>query len=355
MKIYTYGNPEADILLIQPVDDHDLQGIEREIQQIQELTGDTDFYLKAYQVENWNHDLSPWESPAVFGNEDFTGGAENTLSFIMKDIEKENRKKIYIGGYSLAGLFALWAVYNADCFDGAAAASPSIWFPDFIDYMQSNLIQTDCIYLSLGDREERTRNPVMAAVGDCIREAHSLLEKDGKNCVLEWNKGNHFKNPDLRTAKAFAWLINQDRKKIMVSACLLGENCKYNGGNNRNEQLIEWLKGYEVISVCPEQMGGLPTPRTPSEICEGIVYTQDGRDVDEQFRLGAKKCLEIALKEKPSLIILQSRSPSCGVKQVYDGSFSGKLKNGSGITAALLKENGFKVIDVEDIEKYAGE
>lgn len=353
MKTYTYGNPDADILLVQMVDDHDLEGIEKEVQHIKELTGNTGFYLKAYQVENWNTDLSPWKAPAVFGKEDFAGESEKTLSYILEDIEKENRKKMYIGGYSLAGLFALWAAYHTSQFNGVAAASPSIWFPDFIDHMKSNPIQTDHIYLSLGDREERTRNPVMATVGDCIREAYAILEKDGKTCILEWNKGNHFKDPDLRTAKAFAWLINRDRKKIMVSACLLGENCKYNGGNNRNEQLIEWLKGYEVISVCPEQLGGLPTPRTPSEICDSIVYTQDGRNVDEQFRFGAQKCLEIAQKEKPNRIIFQSRSPSCGVKQIYDGTFSGKLIKGSGITAAVLKEHGFEVIDVEDIEEYA--
>ena len=124
--------------------------------------------------------------------------------------------------------------------------------------------------------------------------------------------------------------------KIMVSACLAGENCKYNGGNNR-------------LTVCPEQMGGLPTPRVPSEIRDGIVTAKDGRIVDAQFRAGAAKCLEIAKKEQPDLIVLQSRSPSCGVKQRYDGTFSGKLVDRAGVTAQLLMDNGFRCIDVEDL------
>lgn len=140
--------------------------------------------------------------------------------------------------------------------------------------------------------------------------------------------------------------------KIMVSACLAGENCKYNGGNNRSEKVLRLMVENEVITVCPEQMGGLPTPRVSSEICNGIVTAKDGRIVDAEFRAGAAKCLEIALREKPDLIVLQSRSPSCGVKQRYDGSFSGTLVDGAGVTAQLLIENGFRVIDVEDLGTY---
>ena len=138
----------------------------------------------------------------------------------------------------------------------------------------------------------------------------------------------------------------------MVSACLAGENCKYNGGNNRSEEVLRLMEENEVITVCPEQMGGLPTPRVPSEICDGIVTSKDGRIVDTEFRAGAAKCLEIAIREKPDLIVLQSRSPSCGVKQRYDGSFSGTLVDGAGVTAQVLIENGFRVIDVEDLETY---
>ena len=137
--------------------------------------------------------------------------------------------------------------------------------------------------------------------------------------------------------------------KIMVSACLAGENCKYNGGNNRSEKVLKLMAENEVLTVCPEQMGGLPPPRVPAEIRDGVVTAKDGRNVDAQFRAGAAKCLEIAKKEQPDLIVLQSRSPSCGVKQRYDGTFSGKLVDRAGVTAQLLIDNGFRCVDVEDL------
>ena len=140
--------------------------------------------------------------------------------------------------------------------------------------------------------------------------------------------------------------------KIMVSACLVGENCKYNGGSNRNEKVLQMMSEHEVITVCPEQTGGLPTPRVPSEVKNGIVTARNGRNVDREFRAGAAKCLEIALREQPDLIVLQSRSPSCGVKQRYDGSFTGKLVDAPGVTAKLLMENGFRCVDVKELSDY---
>ena len=205
MKVYEYGDPAASTVLVQMADDHDLAVLENEAALIRELSGN-DFHLIAVKVDDWNHDLSPWKAPAVFGNESFGDGAESTLSEVLK-LLSDMSKTYYIGGYSLAGLFALWAVHQTDLFAGAAAASPSIWFPGFLDYMKEHEIKTRSIYLSLGDREEKTRNPVMAQVGSCIRSAHTLLEERGLRCTLEWNKGNHFKDPDLRTAKAFAWVI----------------------------------------------------------------------------------------------------------------------------------------------------
>ena len=136
--------------------------------------------------------------------------------------------------------------------------------------------------------------------------------------------------------------------KIMVSACLLGEKCKYNGGNNRNPGLLHLLSGHKVIPVCPEVLGGLPTPRVPAEIVNGTVINREGVSVDDAFRRGAKKALEMARQEKPDLIILQSRSPSCGVKEIYDGTFSGKLVPGHGIFAEMALQAGFQVIDAED-------
>ena len=137
--------------------------------------------------------------------------------------------------------------------------------------------------------------------------------------------------------------------KIMVSACLTGENCKYNGGNNLQPELLRLLSGHTVIPVCPEILGGLPTPRVPAEIVKGTVWNRKGISVDDAFRQGAEAALDIAKREKPDLIILQSRSPSCGVKEVYDGTFSGQLIPGQGLFAGLAQAAGYRVMDVEDI------
>jgi hypothetical protein len=203
--VTSYGNPDASTVLIQLADDHDLDGIESEIAELRRLT-DTDFHLIALKVRDWNRDLSPWPAPAVFGNEDFGDGAADTLARVLEYCTDSERNYI-IGGYSLAGLFALWASYQTDVFSGAAAASPSVWFPKFDDYMREHTIRVGTVYLSLGDREEKTRNPVMATVGARIRAAHELLRSQGVNTILEWSKGGHFKEPDIRTAQAFAWVM----------------------------------------------------------------------------------------------------------------------------------------------------
>lgn len=206
MIITEYGNTNASTGLIQMVDDHDLEGMESELAQIRKRTGE-DFYLAAIRVQDWNADLSPWPAPAVFGKESFGQGAPDTLSEVLKYCAGRD-KTFIIGGYSLAGLFALWAAYQTDTFKAVAAASPSIWFPGFVDFMKDREIHTDRVYLSLGDKEEKTRNPVMAAVGDRIKEAHDLLKKQGINTTFEWNTGNHFKDADIRTAMAFASVMN---------------------------------------------------------------------------------------------------------------------------------------------------
>lgn len=136
--------------------------------------------------------------------------------------------------------------------------------------------------------------------------------------------------------------------KILVSACLVGRNCKYSGGNNINKTLVDYLEGHEVIEVCPEVMGGLSTPRSSAEICNGRTLCEDGRDVSAEFALGAKKCLQIAIDEKIDFAILQTRSPSCGKGIIYDGSFKGVRIVGDGIFVRLLEEFGFLVYNVEN-------
>ncbi|MDY0138385.1 MAG: DUF523 domain-containing protein [Candidatus Izemoplasmatales bacterium] len=143
-------------------------------------------------------------------------------------------------------------------------------------------------------------------------------------------------------------LNKMEDKLIAVSACLLGVNCKYNAKNNLNFKVIEYLKGKEVILICPEELGGLTTPRIPSEIQkDGRITNKASIDVTENFNLGARKALDIIKKNNCSKVILKDGSPSCGYTYVYDGSFTGKRIRSQGISARYLKENGIKIIDLE--------
>lgn len=137
--------------------------------------------------------------------------------------------------------------------------------------------------------------------------------------------------------------------KILVSGCLLGENCKYNGGNNYNPRVVEFLKDKEVISICPEIMAGMGCPRNPIEIVDGVLTDCHGKNVDSLIRKSVMEIMERIRDEEIQCAVLQSRSPTCGVNQVYDGTFSGKLIPCSGVFAKSLMDAGYLVIDVEDI------
>ena len=139
---------------------------------------------------------------------------------------------------------------------------------------------------------------------------------------------------------------------IAVSACLLGENCKYNGGNNYNLELSEFLKDYDVIKVCPEMLGGLSVPRVPAEILNGNVINKEGIDITNNYVEGAKKTLSIALENDIKVAILKKNSPSCGMGMIYDGTFSHTLVSGDGIAAKLLKENGIRILNEENYKEY---
>ena len=139
--------------------------------------------------------------------------------------------------------------------------------------------------------------------------------------------------------------------KILVSACLLGENCKYSGGTNKCDEIIELGKRHKLIPVCPECFGGLPIPRVPSEIKNGRVYAKTGEDLTEAFEDGAEKSLYVAEESGCQLAILKERSPSCGFGEIYDGSFSGKTIQGNGITAQLLYDHGIVILGETKIDK----
>ncbi len=139
--------------------------------------------------------------------------------------------------------------------------------------------------------------------------------------------------------------------RILVSACLLGMNCKYNGGNNEKKEVLSLLEEHELIPVCPEILGGLPTPRVPAENKGKQVVTKDGRDVTFQFQKGALETLKIAQLYQCHCAILKEKSPSCGSGEIYDGTFQGILMQGDGVTARLLKEHGIYVVGEKHLNK----
>ena len=207
---FLYQDEAATHLLIQPIDEHDLELLDQEVEAIKELS-DKPFSLVAFMIKDWNQELTPWVAPPVIGKTPFGDGAEKTLEFITSKLlpeVQENIPHLILGGYSLAGLFALWAGYQTDKFEGIAAASPSVWYPQWIDYASENKPLAKSVYLSLGDKEEKAKNPVMAQVGNAIRKQHELLTEQEINTLLEWNAGNHFVDSDKRMAKGFAWAIN---------------------------------------------------------------------------------------------------------------------------------------------------
>lgn len=217
-KCILYLNEDTEYILIQPVDENDISVLDNEVKHIEENT-DRDFSLVAFKIEDWNSELTPWEMPLLRGKGNFGDGAAGTLEFIKNDlilavseyINIENKEIKYIlGGYSLAGLFSLWSGYQTDIFEGIAAVSPSVWYKGWIEYVEAEKPLSEKIYLSLGDTEEKTKHQILSKIGDNIRKQHEILEKsENVKTVLEWNEGNHFQNPDIRTAKGFLWVMNK--------------------------------------------------------------------------------------------------------------------------------------------------
>ena len=210
-----YGESHAEYLLLQMTGEHEQQSMDNEVDAIAQSS--RKYLFAAVPVLNWNDALSPWKSPAVWGKQGFGGKAGDTLRFLTEQVipslkqqfDLPENVKIILGGYSLAGLFALWASTQTNLFYGIAAASPSVWFPGWMEFEQQHMIQAQHVYLSLGDKEEHTKNAVMAAVGDSIRTLHSRLAERSADCTLEWNSGGHFKDAVLRTAKAFRWAMEE--------------------------------------------------------------------------------------------------------------------------------------------------
>ena len=217
-KCILYLNEDTEYILIQPVDENDISVLDNEVKHIEENT-DRNFSFVAFKIEDWNSELTPWEMPLLRGKGNFGDGATRTLEFIKNDLipalsecinTGNNEIKYILGGYSLAGLFSLWSGYQTDIFEGIAAVSPSVWYKKWIEYVEAEKPLSEKIYLSLGDTEEKTKHQILSKIGDNIRKQHEILEKsENVKTVLEWNEGNHFKNPDIRTAKGFLWVMNK--------------------------------------------------------------------------------------------------------------------------------------------------
>lgn len=142
----------------------------------------------------------------------------------------------------------------------------------------------------------------------------------------------------------------EEKERILISACLVGDNCRYDGKNNLSPKIAALLEKYELVPFCPECEGGLKTPRTPSERQGDKVITKDGRNVTKQYERGAELAWNICFYLKIKVAILKENSPSCGVHKIHDGSFSGKLIEGVGTTTELLKEKGINVISEDEID-----
>ncbi len=176
---------------------------------IDEQMKETDFSIVYLQVDNWNDDLSP------FAYDKFMGKADSTiceLKRIIQEVEKEmNIQKRYLGGYSLGGLFALYTAYQTDLFDGVMSCSGSLWFPGMKEYLEKQEERRFRIYLSLGKKEEMTRNQLMREVGNITRWYYERLKDQNADCILKWNEGGHFYQPDKRMIQGLRWLLEMDK------------------------------------------------------------------------------------------------------------------------------------------------
>ena len=209
------ADEHPEVLLVEAIDARELEGLDAELSAIKDGCKHRLAYV-ALIVEDWNNELAPWTATPVFGKVPFGDGARNTLEIIEKGVIPEMRHRfgslkgadVIIGGYSLAGLFALWCCYECDLFAGVAAASPSVWYPEWMRYIGSHNPNAKRIYLSLGDAEAKTKNETMATVEQNIKDMYDMLNGlPGVDSTLVFNPGGHFKDPALRTAQAFIWAL----------------------------------------------------------------------------------------------------------------------------------------------------
>lgn len=202
------------VLLIQPLGEHERSTIDNEIALIQKAV-QVPFVMAALAINDWEEELTPWHDPNISLHKSVGDHAFKTLTFITEQLmpyvfDCYGKLPIVLGGYSLAGLFARWAVCKEDCFDAVAAASPSLWIVAWKGFSDAHKVYARYVYLSLGDREEITKNNAIAQVGNNVRWEYDHLQRTigPDHCTLVWEKGGHFVTPHLRLARAFAWCVN---------------------------------------------------------------------------------------------------------------------------------------------------
>ena len=214
-RCFYQADEQPEVLLVEAIDARELEGLDEELLTIKEGCRRRIAYA-ALIVKDWNTELAPWTAAPVYGKIPFGDGAKDTLEVIEEGLIPEMLQRfdslkgadVIIGGYSLAGLFALWCCYECDSFRGVAAASPSVWYPEWMKYIGSHNPNAKRIYLSLGDAESKTKNATMATVEENIRAMYdSLKSMPGLESTLIFNPGGHFKDPALRTAQAFIWAM----------------------------------------------------------------------------------------------------------------------------------------------------
>ena len=202
-------------LMIQPMGAQERDGIDIEVDAICALV-EVPFAMAAFAIDNWEMELTPWHDPAVSNRQEVGEHAIDTLGYITDSLipslkERYGELPVVLGGYSLGGLFARWAVSWTDRFEAAASVSPSLWICHWRGFSEARPVYAKHVYISLGDREEHSRNRAMATVGDNVRWEHEHLEQllGPQHTMLEWNRGGHFADVPQRTAKGFAWCLKQ--------------------------------------------------------------------------------------------------------------------------------------------------
>ncbi len=215
--IHADANPKY--LLIQTLGNHERGIFDRTVELIS-ASVDVPFVMAAFQVFDWDLDLTPWHDPAINRDPKVGTMTGETLRYVTESLipalEAGNGNlPVILGGYSLGGLFALWSSMQTDRFAAIAAASPSLWIRDWLAFAENHPVHTGKVYLSLGDMEEHVRNKSIARVGDSVRGEYGLLQREigPENCTLVWNPGSHFQDGDKRLAAAFSWCIDQLEKR----------------------------------------------------------------------------------------------------------------------------------------------